>query len=253
MKTWNNEDKSIQIYNGDCLEVMDKLIEAGVKVDCVVTSPPYNIGKEYEKRVALEKYLEWQETVIERIDKITTDNATIIWNVGSFVDNVNGDVIPLALEFYPLFQKYGIKMRQNIIWRFESGLSAKHKLSGRYEDIMWMYKGSDKPIFNLEEIRVKEWATFDKRNNPNGKNPTNVWHFEPIKGNSKEKKGHPCQFPVAMIERVVKAFTKDNSLVLDCFMGSGSTGVACKHLDRRFIGIELDEKYFDIAVDRVGK
>ena len=137
------------------------------------------------------------------------------------------------------------------MWTFSSGLSAKKKFSGRYEDILWCYKGTNTPVFNLEDIRIKEWKAFDKRNNPNGKNPTNVWNIEQVKGNAKVKTLHPCQFPEKLIERLVLGLTNENQIILDPFMGSGTTGIVCKNLNRKFIGIELDEKYFNLAKERI--
>ena len=239
-----------KLYNGDCLEVMDKLINEKVKVDIIITSPPYNIGKEYEKKKDINIYLKWIEDVVAKCEKILKENGTIIWNVGTYVDDL-GNGIPLSFLMYPIFIKKGFKLRQNIVWHFSSGLSAKKKLSARYEDILWLYKGDKMPVFNLEDIRVKEWKAYDKRNNPNGKNPTNVWHIEQIKGNSREKTKHPCQFPVKLIERCIKGMSNKDSVILDCFMGSGSTGVACAKTGRKFIGIELDNNYFNIASKRI--
>ena len=239
-----------KIYNGDCLEVMDRLIEEDIKVDTVITSPPYNIGKEYEKKQDFETYLKWLKNAIEKISLILNNDGVLILNVGKHIDK-DTNAIPISFEIYNILKKYGFKLRQNIIWMFNSGLNCKKRLSGRHEEILWLYKGDKLPTFNLEDIRVKEWKAFDKRNNPNGKNPTDVWHFEPIKGNSKEKKGHPCQFPLSMIDRIVKGMTNENDLVLDCFMGSGTTGVACLKNNRNFIGVELDEKYFEIAKNRI--
>ena len=143
-----------KLYNGDCLEVMDKLIDEGVKVDIIITSPPYNIGKEYEKKKDINIYLKWIEDVVAKCEKILKENGTIIWNVGTYVDDL-GNGIPLSFLMYPIFIKKGFKLRQNIIWHFSSGLSAKKKLSGRYEDILWLYKGDKMPVFNLEDIRIK--------------------------------------------------------------------------------------------------
>ena len=245
-------NENIKLYNGDCLEVMDKLIQEGIKVDVIITSPPYNIGKEYEKKVSLSKYLEWQKQVFKKAYILLSDNGVVLLNVGAFINEYTNN-IPLSFEFYSIFTNTGYKLRQNIVWHFPSGMSASKKLSGRYEDIMWWYKGDNLPTFNLEDIRVKEWKNFDKRNNLNGKNPTNVWGINLVKGNSKEKKKHPCQFPEVLINRLVKGMTNKSEIILDMFMGSGTTGVACVNLNRKFIGIELDKEYFDIAKERIEK
>ena len=229
---------------------MDKLIEEGVKVDCIITSPPYNIGKEYEKEKELEVYLLWQNQVLSKAFEILSEDGILLLNVGTYIDKYTNN-IPLSFEFYNILRTIGFKLRQNIIWSFNSGLSAKKKLSGRYEDIMWWYKGEKLPIFNLEDIRVKEWKKFDKRNNPNGKNPTNVWNINLVKGNSNQKKNHPCQFPEKLIIRLIKGMTDKTDIILDLFSGSGTTAVAAENTNRKWICIEKEEKYCEITKKRL--
>jgi adenine-specific DNA-methyltransferase len=238
----------IELIKGCCLEKMKDIEDKSIH--CIITSPPYNIGKEYETKKDLKVYLEWQKLILTDCYNKLKDSGTLIYNVGSYIDK-NTNAIPLSYELYPILKEIGYNFRQNIVWTFSSGLSAKYKLSGRYEDIMWLYKGDKLPIFNLENIRLKEWKAFDKRNNPNGKNPTNVWNIELVKGNSKEKKGHPCQFPEELINRLILGMTNENDLILDPFAGSYTTGLACINTNRNFIGIEKDLNYFNIGVNRI--
>jgi adenine-specific DNA-methyltransferase len=87
--------------------------------------------------------------------------------------------------------------------------------------------------------------------NPLGKNPGDVWDIPNVKGNHIEKVNHPCQFPVALVQRLVRALCPPNGVLLDPYMGSGSAGVAALAENRRFIGIELDRKYFKLASTRL--
>jgi DNA modification methylase len=240
------------IYNGDCLEVMDYLIEQGVKVDAIITSPPYNIGKEYETKKNINHYLNFIDSTLQKLYKLLKDESSLIINVGKYIDDDTNN-IPIDYLIYPILLKNGFKLRQNIIWCFNGGLNSKKKLSGRYESVMWLYKGKELPKFNLDKIRIKKWKRFDKRNNPNGKNPTDIWNINTVVGGSNEKLGHPCQFPLELIRRCVEAFTDETDIVLDCFSGSFTTSYASEQLNRRSIGIELEKKYCDVGVKRLSQ
>jgi adenine-specific DNA-methyltransferase len=116
-------------------------------------------------------------------------------------------------------------------------------------------------VFNLDSVRVpqkypnKKHYKGDKKGelsgNPLGKNPSDVWDIPNVKHNHPEKTAHPCQFPQELAGRIVSCFTNEGDTVLDSFMGSGTTGIICKNLNRNFIGIELDENYFNIAKKRI--
>src|SRR5262249_7199240 len=99
--------------------------------DLVVTSPPYNLGKEYEKRDELRKYKSWQKQIIDEIVPRLKPSASICWQVGNFVDN--GQIVPLDIEFAPIFREHGLQLRNRIIWHFGHGLHTKRRFSGRYE------------------------------------------------------------------------------------------------------------------------
>jgi adenine-specific DNA-methyltransferase len=236
-----------RIYRMDCLEGMKLLPESSV--DLVITSPPYNIGKEYEKRVVIQQYLDWSYEYINLIYKLMKPQTSFMLQVGCYVDNDTNN-IPLNYLLYPIIKDIGFNFRQEIVWFFRGGMQAKKKLTGQNEKIMWLYKG-DLPYFDVDSIRVKEWQNFDKRNNPNGKNPTDVWEINRVAGNSKEKIGHPCQFPTTMIERLSNGWSKEDDIILDPFMGSGTTAIACINTNRNFIGFELDKGYYDSANKRL--
>lgn len=151
-------------------------------------------------------------------------------------------------------------LRNRIIWTFGHGLNSVNRFSGRHETIMWFTKG-DQTVFNLDEVRVPQKYPGKRSykgpnkgrlsGNPLGKNPSDVWDIPNVKANHVEKTDHPCQFPVAIPQRLIKALTARNGLVLDPFMGSGSTGVAAIVEDRRFVGAEIQKEYYDISVSRL--
>ena len=245
------------IWRGD-VEVFLKSLPRQPIFDLVVTSPPYNIGKEYEKKEALGKYLAWQKRVIDEIVPRLKATGSLCWQVGNFVDN--GEILPLDIEFAPIFKFHNLKMRNRIVWHFGHGLHAKRRFSGRYEVIMWYTKG-DEYVFNLDAVRVPSKYPGKKHfkgpnagqlsGNPLGKNPEDLWEIPNVKSNHAEKTGHPCQFPVGLVERLVLALTNVGDLVFDPFAGVASAGVATAVHERRFIGCEIVPEYGRIGESRL--
>ena len=235
----------------------------------ILTSPPYNIGKQYERQTTLAQYLDAQEEIIQMLIPLLKSNGSLCWQVGNYVED--GEIFPLDVYFYPIFKKLRLKLRNRIVWRFEHGLHASHRFSGRYETLLWFTK-SDDYIFNLDAVRIpskypgKRHFKGDKKGlpsgNPLGKNPSDfwewlaeewqsgVWEIPNVKSNHCEKTLHPCQFPVELAERCVLAFTNENDLVLDPFAGVGSTLIAAAMRQRRAVGIERDEAYCVIGRQR---
>lgn len=138
---------------GDVLAVLEKLPKA--KYDLIVTSPPYNIGKIYERstKLTFEQYIEWLDKVIGKLVDAVQDHGSICWQVGSFIKD--GEVFPIDIHTYDSFKRRGMKLRNRIIWRFNFGLHSKRRLSGRYETILWFTK-SDDHRFNLDAVRVPQ-------------------------------------------------------------------------------------------------
>ncbi len=201
-----NVSNKITLFEGDCLDLLAKMPNNCVNL--VVTSPPYNIGKEYEKKSSVQNYFNWQKKVINECHRVLKDGGHMCWQVGNYVDN--GEIIPLDLLLYPIFNELKMKMRNRIIWHFGHGLHASKRFSGRHETIMWFTKG-DNYFFNLDPIRIpqkypsKKYFKGDKKGelscNPNGKNPSDVWDIPNVKNNHIEKTDHPCQFPVSLVEK----------------------------------------------------
>ena len=224
----------------------------------IVTSPPYNIGKAYEKRSTLDAYVKSQAQVISECVRLLSPNGSLCWQVGNHVDK--GEIFPLDLVLYPVFREHGLKLRNRIIWHFEHGLHCTNRLSGRYETIMWFTKGDDY-VFNLDPIRVaskypgKKYYKGPKAGqlsgNPLGKNPADVWVFPNVKNNHVEKTIHPCQFPVELVERLVLSMTNPGDTVFDPYMGVGSSVVAAVKNGRVGYGCDTDKAYVDVAWERI--
>jgi adenine-specific DNA-methyltransferase len=226
--------------------------------DLIISSPPYNIGKSYEVRTDLDRYLEWQSEIIDLMIPRLKDTGSLCWQVGNFVDN--GQIVPLDIEFAPIFKRHGLQLRNRIIWHFGHGLHNKRRFSGRYETVMW-YSKTDDYIFNLNDVRVpakypgkrhfKGPNAGKPSGNPLGKNPEDVWNIPNVKSNHVEKTGHPCQFPVGLVERLVLALTDPGDLVFDPFSGVASAGVAAALHGRRFVGCEIKAAYAKTGLSRL--
>jgi adenine-specific DNA-methyltransferase len=249
-------DEQIVVYPGDCLDLMKTIPDGALQL--IVTSPPYNIGKEYEKKLKLRNYLEQQAAVIKECARTLSDKGSICWQVGNYVDG--GSIVPLDTVLYPIFNGLSLKMRNRIIWHFEHGLHCSRRFSGRYETIIWFTK-TNNYIFNLDSVRVPQKYP-GKRHfkgpragqyscNPLGKNPGDLWVIPNVKSNHVEKTIHPCQFPVELIERLVLSLSNENDWVFDPFLGTGTSIVAANRHNRRGAGAEVLQKYVDIAHDRI--
>lgn len=249
-------DRSAVMACQDNLSFMRPLPDG--MMDLIVTSPPYNIGKSYEKRSPLAEYVKGQAQVISECVRLLADGGSLCWQVGNHVQN--GEIFPLDLILYPIFKEHGLQLRNRIVWHFEHGLHCTKRLSGRYETILWFTKG-DKYEFDLDPIRVPSKYPGKKHFkgpkagqlscNPLGKNPGDVWIFPNVKSNHVEKTIHPCQFPVELVERLVLALTKPGDNVFDPYMGVGSSVVAAIKHDRIGYGCDLVSDYVDEAWNRV--
>jgi len=140
------------LYPGDCLKLLAAIPDESLSL--VITSPPYNIGKEYEKKLKLETYIEQQAAVIRECVRCLSPQGSICWQVGNYVDG-GGGIIPLDTVLYPIFTEAGLKMRNRIIWHFEHGLHCSRRFSGRYETVIWFTK-TDKYTFSLDPVRVPQ-------------------------------------------------------------------------------------------------
>ena len=249
-------DRSAVMKCQDNLSFMRPLPDGGMKL--IITSPPYNIGKSYEARSPLADYVKAQAQVISECVRLLSPTGSLCWQVGNHVHK--GEIFPLDMVLYPVFQEHGLKLRNRIVWHFEHGLHCSKRLSGRYETILWLTKG-DGYTFQLDPIRVpskypgKKYFKGPKAGqlscNPLGKNPGDVWIFPNVKSNHVEKTIHPCQFPVELVERLVLSLTEPGDAVFDPYMGVGTSVVAALKNDRVGYGCDVVPEYVDVAWDRV--
>ncbi len=247
---------SYEVSCQDNLAFMRNLPDGRFKL--VVTSPPYNLGKSYEKHSDLAEYLERQRAVLTECVRLLDPRGSLCWQVGNYVEN--GEIIPLDTLLYPIFRALGMKLRNRIVWHFGHGLHCTKRLSGRYETINWWTK-SDQYTWHLDPIRVpskypgKRFFKGPRAGqlscNPKGKNPSDVWIFPNVKSNHPEKTAHPCQFPVELVERLVLSMTDEGDAVFDPYMGVGSAIIAALKHNRQGYGCDIVQEYVDIAQDRI--
>ena len=249
-------DQMVTMRCEDHLAFMRTLAPESMKL--IVTSPPYNIGKIYESRSPLAAYVKAQAEVIAACVGLLSPTGSLCWQLGNHVHK--GEIFPLDMVLYPIFQELGLKLRNRVVWHFEHGLHCSKRLSGRYETILWLTKGDDY-MFNLDPIRVpskypgKKYFKGPKAGllscNPLGKNPGDIWIFPNVKSNHVEKANHPCQFPVELVERLVLSLTQPGDAVFDPYMGVGSSVVAALKHDRAGFGCDVVPEYVDIAWELV--
>lgn len=247
------------IYNGD-VEKLLRTLPPKIRFDLVITSPPYNLGKEYEPKLSFNRYIRWQADVIEATAEKLQNNGSICWQVGNYVSN--GSIEPLDIHIHGLFTSMGFRLRNRIVWTFGHGLHCRRRFSGRYEVVLW-YTRSEDYTFNLDSVRIPSKYPLKKDKNgrisshPGGKNPEDVWtdsdcwSIPNVKANHVEKTRHPCQFPVGLASRLINALSVPGDLVFDPFCGVGTTGAAAALSRRHFLGAEINKTYAKIAKHRI--
>jgi adenine-specific DNA-methyltransferase len=228
-------------------------------VDLVVSSPPYFMGKSYDSSNSVADFLAVHEKLLAALIRVLKPGGSICWQVGHHVRN--NIEIPLDALVYSVFAKSGkLKLRNRIIWTFGHGEHCGKRFSGRHETVLWFTKGS-RYYFNLDSVRVpqkypgKRHYKGPKRGkhsgNPLGKNPGDVWDMPNVKAAHVEKTAHPCQFPVALAQRLVRALCRRGGVVIDPFLGSGSTAIAAAIERRRFRGCDHNSTYVRLARSRL--
>lgn len=226
---------NIDLRQGDCFEIMEELVDDNIKVDAIIVDPPYvinyaNWDKEFNMSLA-----------IELCCKLLKDNGNLILFQGW--SNV--------CQTKELLDKK-LNIQNWIVWDRIKGRGAKKNLVSTREDILWYCKGESPTYHKIYSNTPKKTGGLGKKNGQNNRALTNVWYdISPIVPWSAEKTAHPTQKPIQLMERCVTIWTNEGDTILDFTMGSGSTGVACVNTNRNFIGIELDENYFEIAKKRI--
>lgn len=250
-----------ELYCGDCMEIIPLLD----KVDLTITSPPYDCLRDYNNS------LHWNESVwkniIENIYKITKIGGTVVWIVAD--STVNGDESGNSFRQALYFKEIGFNLHDTMIWKkqtFTDTGSLKVRYGGVFEYMFILTKGkinTFNPIKDRKNISsgrkkhgtvrqkdgtLKQISSVGKKINNYGYR-FNVWDINTEVSN--KKRVHPAQFPEKLAEDHIFSWSNINDIILDPFMGSGTTGVACQQMGRKFIGIEKEPEYFDIACKRI--
>lgn len=252
----------IDLRCGDCLEVMKTM--ADNSVDLTVTSPPYDNLRTYNGNIEQWNFDKFKE-IAKELYRVTTNGGVVVWIVADAT--IKGSETGTSFKQALWFMECGFKLHDTMIWN-KNGFSAVGALQTRYTPVfeyMFVFcKGKIKtfnPIkdrknkhSNVQITRSKRLADgTTKSERPYVANEYgtrfNIWDIYP-QGN---KTGHPAPFPEKLANDHIISWSNEDDTVLDCFMGSGTTGVACVNTNRNFIGIELDETYFNIAKERIDK
>lgn len=250
------ENETCILFCGDTLEMLKK-IKSPI-FDTIITSPPYNIGKEYEQVKDLNEYVDWSVRWITDASKLLTEDGALMLNLGYVSVEDHGRAVPIP---YLLWDKIPLYLNQEIVWNYSAGVACKNYLSPRNEKVLWYVKDSKNYVFNLDEIRDKNVKYPNSKKNGRlrvntlGKNPSDVWEIAKVttgyNRSSKERTPHPCQFPTDLIDRLVLGFSRPQSIVFDPFVGSGTTFESCIKNNRYCIGFEIKEEYCEIAKERI--
>jgi len=234
------------VYLGDCVEIMRRLPDKSV--DLIFADPPFNIGIKYDvhnDNMPYEEYYKWSEKWIKEAFRLLKDNGTIYVAIGD----------EFAAEINLILKRTGFNFRNWIIWYYTFGQNQRKKFNRAHTHILYFTKDKANFKFNDKDIRVpsaRQLIYNDKRANPIGKIPDDVWQFSRVCGTFKERiEKHPCQMPEDLLELVIKASSNEGDLVLDPFGGTGTTAVVAKKLKRNFITIEISKDYHNIILKRL--
>jgi len=231
----------VSLILGDCLEKIKDI--PSNSIDLILIDPPYlTINESWDKKEVVNEEL---SSELFRILK-PTGNLYVWCGIGEKSQSL--------IRWFPIFGAH-FKFKDLITWKKVRGIGMRKGWLYTREEIMWFVKDNKQFIWNKEFQYTDEKRQFSGAEgnsfNSEFKRITNVW--TDIKDNYMCHGNHPTSKPIAALERIIKCHTKEGDLVLDCFLGSGSTGVAAVNLKRDFIGIEKDEGYFRVATDRINE
>ena len=233
-----------KIINGDCLEVLKDI--PNNSIDLCIIDPPYNVNynyNEYKDNLSSEEYYLWQLEILEEIERILKKDGSLIYlNYPEFNSKI----------YCALNEGFKLKPLDIWAWVYKTNLGGKYLRKGFRT---WVFASKGNPKCNIKgefenpaDKRIKERIS-------KGLKPKHIdwFNYNQVKNISKNKTKHTCQLPELMIEKIIKGLSNKGNIVLDCFMGSGTTAVASKKLGRNFIGIEISKEYCKIAEDRLNQ
>ena len=233
--------KDNRLICGDAFEEMSKM--ADESVDLIVTDPPYNLGKNYGNNRDLKEWGEYEiftRNWLAQAQRIIKPTGSIYVFMGVRFISKLYMILEDELEF--VFNGW-------ITWHYTQGMGRKNGFSPRHEDILYFTK-TQKYRFNLDDVRIPQ-KYYRERNNMAGANPGDVWQFSHVHYCSAERENHPTQKPEALMERIIRASSNSGDLVLDPFVGSGTTCRVAQALKRRWIGIDINPDYLAMSEERM--
>jgi DNA modification methylase len=248
------------LYNDDCLKVLPTLPDNSI--DLIITSPPYDNIRDYNNSSSW-NFKIFQDIAIQ-LNRILKKNGVIVWIVNDAT--INGSETGTSFKQALYFKEIGLNIHDTMIWEKEtSPFQHNNRYINVFEYMFILSKGKPKTSTLIKDRKNKHGGTIihgtqrqkDGSLIPHSRNGFkikeygnrfNVWKINSEKAN---KTNHPAVFPLQLVLDHIKTWSNENDTVLDCFMGSGTTGIACKNLNRKFIGIEIDKSYFDIAKQRI--
>lgn len=226
---------------GDAVSVMREFPPESI--DLIIADPPYNLGKDYGNNRDMKAWHEYEGFTnqwLTQAVRLMKPTASIYVFMG---------VRFISTLFRMLEDDFGLQFNGWITWHYTQGMGRKLGFSPRHEDILYFTK-TDEFTFNLNDVRVPQ-KYFRKRNNMTGANPGDVWQFSHVHYCSEERQKHPTQKPEALMERMIRASSNESDLVLDPFVGSGTTCRVAGILNRRWVGIDLNPNYIEMSDRRV--
>lgn len=235
-----------KVYLGDCIKIMGEFPENCI--DLVFADPPFNIGIKYDiynDQRSYNDYYDWSKQWISQIYRILKKTGSIYIAIGD----------EFAAEINIILKQTGFHFRNWIVWYYTFGQNQRKKFSRSHTHILYFTKNKEKFTFNSDAIRIpsaRQIKYSDRRANPKGKVPDDVWEFSRVCGTFKERIGdHPCQMPENLLERIIKTSSRVGDVVLDPFSGTGTTAAVAKKLKRKYITIETSENYYNITTKRL--
>tara|TARA_Y100000310_G_scaffold102552_1_gene100734 strand:- start:28 stop:750 length:723 start_codon:yes stop_codon:yes gene_type:complete len=225
-----------QIFNKDCLEELPNIKSNSINL--IAIDPPYEMG--YNDNDWDKKELNWNALVAEFYRILKDDGNLVIFQGWSNVSRTKETV------------EKKFQLMNWIVWDRVKGRGSKRNLVSTREDILWFSKTNDYVYNKIYSNIPKKTGGMGIKNGQPNRALSNVWtDISPIVPWSKERVKHPTQKPLKLMERIVTVWSNEGDIVLDCFMGSGTTGEASLNLNRKFIGLELDIEYYKISEKRL--
>lgn len=235
-------DQRITAICGDAIDILRNIPSSSVNL--IVTDPPYNLNKDYGVGLdcfEFNEYLEFSRIWLQEAVRVLAPDGTLYIFMGMKYISYIYEI--LEKEFHLSFNSW-------ITWFYTQGLGKKRGFSPRHDDILMFTKNPQHFTFNLDSIRVPQ-KYYRSVNNMRGANPGNVWEFSHIHYCNKNRKKHPTQKPEGLYERMILASSREDDLVVDPFMGSGTCLRVCQQTNRQAIGIDINPEYVDMAKSRL--